>query len=70
MAKKANTKAEPKAKTIKVSTLIISVAVLLGLVASFVGGIYAANNYNSTVKAQAVELSKEFEAGKSKTQER
>lgn len=68
---KANTKAtEPKAKTIKVSTLIISVAVLLGLVASFVGGIYAANNYHSTVKAQAVELSKEFEAEKSKTEER
>lgn len=59
---KANTKAtEPKApKTIKVSTLIISIAVVVGMIASFIGGIVVANNYNSTVKAQAVELSKEF----------
>ena len=52
---------EPKApKTIKVSTLIISIAVVVGLIASFIGGIVVANSYNSTVKAQAVELSKEF----------
>lgn len=52
---------EPKqVKTIKISTLIISIAVLIGMIASFIGGIFAANNYSLTVKAQAVELSKEF----------
>ena len=52
---------EPKApKTIQVKTLIISIAVLVGMIASFVGGIVVANSYNSTVKAHAVELSKEF----------
>ena len=61
MAKKQTPVQEPKqAKTIKVSTLIISIAVVVGMVASFIGGICVANNYNSTVKAQAVELSKEF----------
>lgn len=55
-----STKEPRPAKTIKVSTLIISVAVVVGMIASFVGGIIVANNYNSTVKAQAVELSKEF----------
>ena len=52
---------EPKApKTIKISTLIISIAVVVGMIASFIGGIVVANNYQSTVKAHAVELSKEF----------
>ena len=62
MAKKSTTTvSEPKApKTIKISTLIISIAVVVGMIASFIAGIIVANNYNSTVKAQAVELSKEF----------
>ena len=60
MAKKQTPVQEPK--TIKVSTLIIAVAVLIGMVASFIGGIYTANNYNSTVQAKAVELSKELKS--------
>lgn len=57
--KKQNKVVEPKApKTIKVSTVIVSVAVLLGLVASFIGGVYTANGYHDTVNAQAVSLAK------------
>lgn len=61
MAKKQTPVQEPKApKTIKVSSLVIAVAVAVGLVTSFIGGINYANNYNDTVKAQAIELSKEL----------
>ena len=59
MAKKVDTSTK-EPRTVKVSTLIISIAVVVGLIISFIGGIIVANNYNSTVKAQAVELSKEF----------
>lgn len=58
-------KADTSAKTprvIKVSTVITSVVVLLALLASFIGGVVYANTYNSTVKAQAVEMSKEFKS--------
>lgn len=61
MAKKQTPVQEPKvARTIKVSTVVISVLVLLGLIAAFIGGIAYNENYNSTVEAKAVELSKEF----------
>lgn len=58
---KAKTTTEPTSpRTIKVKTLVIAVAVIVGFVASFLGGIATAHSYNATVKAQAVELSKEF----------
>ena len=60
MAKSKVDTSTKEPKTIKVSTLIISIAVVVGMVASFIGGIIVANSYNSTVKAQAVELSKEL----------
>lgn len=44
-------------KTIKLSTLIIGIAVTVGFVISFVGGMIFANNYNDTVEAKAVQLS-------------
>ena len=63
MAKKQTPVQEPKApKTIKVKTLVVSVAVLLGMIASFIAGTVVANNYNSTVKARALELAKEFDS--------
>ena len=63
MAKKQTPVQEPKApKTIKVSTLVISIAVVVGLIASFIAGTVVANNYNSTVKAHALELAKEFDS--------
>lgn len=55
---KKEQKAMKETKTIKVSTLIIGIAVFIGLVASFIGGIVTANHYKDTVHAQAVELSK------------
>lgn len=59
MAKTKETKptVEKQPKTIKVSTVVISVLVLLGLIAAFIGGIAYNENYNSTVEAKAVELS-------------
>ena len=58
MAKATTKTTEPKApKTIKVSTVVVSVLVLLGLIAAFIGGIEYNENYNSTVEAKAVELS-------------
>lgn len=58
MAKATTKTTEPKApKTIKVSTVVVSVLVLLGLIAAFIGGIAYNENYNSTVEAKAVELS-------------
>jgi hypothetical protein len=61
MSKEIKTTKVAKApKTVKVSTIVISVAVALGFVASFIGGVVYANHYNATVKAQAIELSKEL----------
>lgn len=45
-------------KTIKVRTVVISAAVLIALVVAFIGGIVYANNYNDSVSAKAIELSK------------
>ena len=51
MAKATTKTTEPKApKTIKVSTVVVSVLVLLGLIAAFIGGIAYNENYNSTVE--------------------
>jgi len=48
----------PKApKTIKVSTLVTCGIILLGLIASFIGGIVVSNHYASTVHAEAVKIS-------------
>lgn len=59
MAKAKETKptVEKQPKTIKVSTVVISVLMLLGLIAAFIGGIAYNENYNSTVQAKAIELS-------------
>ena len=58
---KTQVKEAPKQpKTIKLSTVIVSVVILIALIASFIGGIATANHYQTTVKAQAVELSKEL----------
>ena len=58
MAKKTTTVSEPKApRTVKVSTVVTAVLVLIGLIAAFIGGIAYNENYNSTVQAKAVELS-------------
>ena len=51
--------AQKEPKTIQVKTVVISVAVFVALVASFIGGIVFANSYNDNVKAQAIELSKQ-----------
>lgn len=48
-------------RTIKVSTVVIAVLVLVGLVASFIGGVQYANNYNSVVEAKAMEQVKTIE---------
>ena len=56
-AKETKPTVEKQPKTIKVSTVVISVLVLLGLIAAFIGGIAYNDNYNSTVEAKAVELS-------------
>ena len=58
MAKKQTPVQEPKApKTIKVSTVVTAVLVLIGLIAAFIGGIAYNQNYNQIVEAKAVELS-------------
>ena len=59
MAKAKETKptVEKQPKTIKVSTVVISVLVLLGLIASFIGGIAYNESFNNQVNAKAVELS-------------
>ena len=64
MSKAKATTTAKSPKTIKVSTLIIAVAVLLSMVASFIAGTVVANNYQNTVKAQAVELIKELKPRK------
>lgn len=43
-------------KTIKVKTLIIAIAVIVGLIASFIGGIATANAYNDKVTNDAKAL--------------
>jgi len=56
-----NTKIAPKSakqpKTVRVSTVVISVAVLIALVISFAAGAITANTYKNKVQAQAIELS-------------
>ena len=44
-------------RTIKVRTVVISVAVFIALIASFIAGTIAATHYTDTVHAQAIELS-------------
>ena len=61
MSKNTTTKQTKEPKTIKVRTVVISMAVIIGLIASFIGGIVYANNYNDTVKAQAFELSSKIQ---------
>ena len=56
-AKETKPTVEKLPKTIKVSTVVISVLVLLGLIAAFIGGIAYNENYNQSVQAKAVELS-------------
>lgn len=54
-------------KTIKVSTLIIGIAVLIGLSASFICGVTTANNFNSNVDTIAQTKAKQIvEASKPK----
>lgn len=60
MAKPKSDKPAKQPKTIKVSTLALAATVLLAMVASFIAGTVYANNYNDTVRAEAVELHKEF----------
>lgn len=64
MAKAKETKptVEKLPKTIKVSTVVISVLVLLGLIAAFIGGVAYNESFNNQVNAQAVELSKKLES--------
>lgn len=50
-----NSKKQPK--TIKLSTLIIGIAVAISLVASFIAGTVFSNKYNAQVEARAIELS-------------
>ena len=58
MAKKQTPVQDPKvARTIKVSTVVTAVLVLIGLIAAFIGGIVYNENYNQSVQAKAVELS-------------
>lgn len=59
---KKDVKEVKQPRTIKVSTVIIAVVILLALIGSFISGIYVSNHYNSQVKAQATELAKELKA--------
>lgn len=54
--KMTKTTKQPEPKTIKVKTLVIGVAVVVAIIASFIGGIITANNYNAKVTADAQEL--------------
>lgn len=56
-AKETKPKAEKQPKTIKVSTVVTAVLVLIGLIAAFICGISYNEMYNSIVQAKAVELS-------------
>ena len=62
MAKsKADTSAKTP-KTVKVSTIMYAVGIIVSLAVGFYAGTYATNHYNNTVKAQAVQLTKELKA--------
>ena len=49
-----------KPKTVKVSTIIMVGVALLCFILAFVAGVISTNHYNATVKAQAIQLSKEL----------
>ena len=59
MSEKITNKA---ARTVKLSTIIWSVAVVVAIIAGFIGGVVVANKYNDTVKAQAVDLSSKLQS--------
>ena len=65
MVKKTTAK---QPKTIKVKTVVISVAVLIALVASFFGGVAVANGYNDTVDAKAHQKAEAIKELSSKSQ--
>ena len=48
-------------KTVKVSTLVTTVAVIAALIASFIGGIAYNEHYNNTVEAKALEKVEQIE---------
>lgn len=50
--KKQTAKAKKQPKTIKRSTVIISVLVLIALIASYIGGIVTANSFNDSVNTR------------------
>ena len=50
--KKQTAKAKKEPKTIKRSTVIISVLVLIALIASYIGGIVTANSFNDSVNTK------------------
>lgn len=49
-------------KTIKLSTLIVAIGVVIGLITSFVAGTMFANHYNKTVEARAIELASKIKS--------
>ena len=49
-------------KTIKLSTVIWSISVVVAIIAGFIGGVVVTNKYNDTVKAQAVDLSSKLQS--------
>lgn len=51
------TKKPKTPKTIKLSTVVWSISVIVALIVGFTSGIILANKYNDSVQAQAVELS-------------
>lgn len=65
MVKKTTTK---QPRTIKVRTVVISVAVFIALIASFFGGIAVANGYNDTVDAKAHQKAEAIKELSSKSQ--
>ena len=65
MVKKTTTK---QPKTIKVRTVVISVAVLIALIASFFMGVSVANGYSDTVDAQAHQKAEAIKELSSKSQ--
>lgn len=62
MVKKADTSAKtPKqARTVKLSTIIWTLAVVAAFAAGFYFGISTSNSYAQSVKAEAVELNKQL----------
>ncbi len=49
-------------KTIKLSTVIWSISVVVAIIAGFIGGVVVTNKYNDTVKTQAVDLSSKLQS--------